>query len=146
MNKTTPADACPLHGAGLAPQALIGRRLTKVVAAWHWQDPDQRSGPVDVWLIDDGEGCVRITTGSDWCLIVEASEPYGGYDMGGLGRVTVEQDAAETPLADIIGYRVLHAQEDFEPLTGRIALDLTFPTGRVRCESHAGELRLRRLP
>ncbi|CAM5644550.1 hypothetical protein SAVIM338S_06360 [Streptomyces avidinii] len=33
-------------------------------------------------------------------------------------------------------------REDHEPNTGRIALELSFPTGRVRCESWAGDLRL----
>jgi hypothetical protein len=93
-------------------------------------------------LIDGREGSIRITTGSDWCLIVEASGPYEGYDMDDLGRIKVVPVGEETPFAGHIGETVLAVWEDLEPNTGRVALELTFSSGRVRCESWAGDLRL----
>lgn len=139
-------SACAVHGTGIAPQSLIGRRLVKVTASWLRHECVQPLEPLEVWLTDERQGSTRITTGSDWCLIVEASEPHGGYDMGEGGRVEVRESGRETPFAGHIGERVLSAREDCEPFTGRMALDLTFPTGRVRCESWAGDLRLTGAP
>ncbi|MQM24154.1 hypothetical protein [Glycomyces albidus] len=136
-------SACRLHGAGIAPQELVGRRLVSVTASWFRHECVQPAEPVEVWLTDERHESIRITTGSDWCLIVEASEPHRGYDMSEAGRVEVRESSCETPFGDHIGEPVLSAREDCEPFTGRMALDLTFPTGRVRCESWAGDLRLR---
>ncbi|MFI6423263.1 hypothetical protein ACIBG6_38535 [Streptomyces sp. NPDC050842] len=85
---------------------------------------------------------MHIATGSDWCLIVEMSEPHVGHDMGDSGLITVGAMGVGTPFADHIGESVLAVREDHEPNTGRIALELSFPTGRVRCDSWAGDLRL----
>ncbi|MGW6970404.1 hypothetical protein [Streptomyces sp. NPDC054952] len=133
---------CPLHGAGASAQGLVGRRLAGVVGSWHFYGSDDPAGPLDVWLIDDQEAAVHITTGSDWCLIVEVSEPHAGHDMGESGLITVGAMGDSTPFADHLGESVLAVREDHEPNTGRIALELSFPTGRVRCESWAGDLRL----
>ncbi|TWD13164.1 hypothetical protein FB570_11991 [Streptomyces sp. T12] len=97
---------------------------------------------MDVWLIDDRGATVHVTTGSDGCLIVEESEPYTGYNMGDSGRVTVGAIGNETPFADHVGESILAVREEHEPNTGRVALELSFPRGRVRCESWAGDLRL----
>ncbi len=120
----------------------MGRRIAGVVGSWHISGGDRVFGPVDVWLIDTRGQSVHITTGSDWCLIVEASDPYAGYDMGASGRIAVEAICDETPLAGHVGQGVLSVREEYEPHTGRIALELVFPTGRVRCESWDGDLRL----
>ncbi|MDA1388093.1 MULTISPECIES: hypothetical protein [Glycomyces] len=99
-----------------------------------------------MWLTVEREGPIRITTGSDWCLIVDASKPHAGYDLGEGGRVEVRESGRETPFGSHLGEDILGAREDYEPFTGRIGLDLTFATGRVRCESWAGDLRLKDLP
>jgi hypothetical protein len=102
--------------------------------------------PLDVWLTVEREEPIRITTGLDWCLIVDVSEPHPGYDMGQGERVEVRESGGETPFGRHMGESILSAREDYAPFTGRISLDLTFATGRVRCESWAGELRLKELP
>ncbi|MGW2353330.1 hypothetical protein [Actinacidiphila glaucinigra] len=113
-----------------------------VVASWHVYGTDGPVGPLDVWLIDEGDRAIHITTGSDWCPVVETSEPYAGYDMGDSGHITVAALDGTTPFGRHIGESVLAAREDLEPQTGRVALELSFPSGRVRCESRAGDLRL----
>jgi hypothetical protein len=95
----------------------------KLTASWFWQGSGQYPDPLDVWLTDENEGSVRITTGSDWCLIVEASEPHESYDLGEWGRVEVRESCRETTFAEHIGDPILSAREDYEPFTGRIALD-----------------------
>lgn len=139
-SENTNANACPLHGAGVSAQSLVGRRLAGVVGAWHLYGSDDPAGPLDVWLIDDAGAALHITTGSDWCLIVEVGEPHTGYDMGDSGLVTVGAADARTPFADHVGECVLAVWEEYEPNAGRIALELAFPTGRVRCDGWAGDL------
>ncbi|MFJ8658869.1 hypothetical protein [Streptomyces sp. NPDC093795] len=135
-------NGCPLHGDGAAAQSLAGRLLTEVLASRHVYGGGDLAGPLDVWLIDDRGATVHVTTGSDGCLIVEESEPHTGYDMGDSGRVTVGAIGSETPFADHIGESILAVREEHEPNSGRVALELSFPRGRVRCESWAGDLRL----
>ncbi|MET8632634.1 hypothetical protein [Streptomyces sp. NPDC004680] len=126
------SNECPLHGAGVSTQSLVGRRLAEVVGSWHLYGSDDPAGPLDVWLIDDQGAAVHITTGSDWCLIIEASEPNAGYDMGNSGPVAVGAIGEETPFADHIGESVLAVREDHEPNTGRVALELSsLPVGSV---------------
>ncbi|GGL44793.1 hypothetical protein GCM10010095_32070 [Streptomyces anthocyanicus] len=136
------SNGCPLHGGGAAAQSLVGSLLAEVVGSRHVYDGDAPAGPLDVWLIDDRGGTVHVTTGSDGCLIVGASEPHTGYDMGDSGRVIVGAIGNEPPFADYIGESVLTVREEHEPNTGRVALELSFPRGGVRCESWAGDLRL----
>ncbi|MEV2186389.1 hypothetical protein [Streptomyces sp. NPDC047966] len=133
---------CPLHGVGVRPDYLVGRRLEQVVASWHLYDSEAPSGPLDVWLIDSEAVSTRITTGSDWCLIVEASAPFAGYDMAESGRVEVASVSGETPFADHLGETVLAVGEETIPDSGRIALEIAFDSGRVRCETWSGDLRL----
>ncbi|MER5966628.1 hypothetical protein [Streptomyces sp. NPDC002057] len=137
--------ACPLHGAGLDARSLVGRRIEGVVASWHLYGEDDPEGPLDVWLMDEHGDAVLVTTGSDWCLILEASAPHEGYEMAESGRVTVGPAGDETPLAAHLGEEILAVREEYEPRTGRTALELSFPTGGVRCDSWAGDLRLRPL-
>ncbi|MFC9735068.1 hypothetical protein ACFWEO_12575 [Streptomyces roseolus] len=136
------SNGCPLHGGGVAAQSLVGHLLAEVVGSQHVYGGDASAGPLDVWLIDDWGATVHVTTGSDGCLIVEESEPHAGYDMGDSGRITVGSIGNETPFADHIGESVLAVREEHEPNTGRVALELSFPRGRVRCESWTGDLRL----
>lgn len=133
---------CPLHGSGVRPETLVGRRLVSVFAAWHWSGDEAAEDPLDVWLIDDQGSSVHITTGSDWCLVVESSSSHEGYDMDGWGRVEVAPVGDRTPFAAHLGEEVLAVREEFEPKTGRIALEVVFASGRVRCDSWAGDLRL----
>ncbi|MET9347521.1 hypothetical protein [Streptomyces termitum] len=133
---------CPLHGAGVRPDHLVGRRLEQVVTSWHLYGSEAPSGPLDVWLIDSEAIATRITTGSDWCLIVETSPPFAGYDMAESGRVEVASISGETPFADHLGETVLAVSEEGGPDSERIALEISFGSGRVRCESWSGDLRL----
>ncbi|WHM41078.1 hypothetical protein [Streptomyces sp. BPTC-684] len=49
-------NECPLHGAGVRPDYLVGRRLERVAASsWHQYATEAPSGPLDVWLIDSAE-------------------------------------------------------------------------------------------
>lgn len=135
-------NECPLHGAGLSPDHLVGQRLEGIVASWHRQDGEASSCPLDVWLIDGNGIATRVTAGSDWCLIVERSAPYEGFDMEGAGRVEVAPVHDETPFTAHLGETVLAVREEADAVTGRLALDITFESGRLRCQSWAGELRL----
>jgi hypothetical protein len=132
---------CPLHGNGVDPTGLVGRRIKQVVASWHvfGGAPD---GPLDVWLIDDDGACTHITAGSDWCLIVEASQPSESYDMAEYGRIEARPVNEETPLAGHVGERVIAVREQVEPRTGRTGLDLVFASGTVHCDSGTGDLLL----
>ncbi len=120
---------------------LVGRRLQRIVASWH-RYAGARSIPLDVWLIDGDAVTTRLTTGSDWCLIVERATPYEGYDMGAGGCVEVASAEDETPFAAHLGETIVAVREEGDAVTGRMALDITFTSGCVRCESWAGELRL----
>ncbi|MFD5522380.1 hypothetical protein [Streptomyces sp. NPDC127066] len=112
------------------------------MASWHLYGTGAPSGPLDVWLIDSEAVATHITTGSDWCLIVETSAPFTGYDMAGSGRIEVASISGETPFADHLGKTVLAVSEVGAPDSGRIALEITFNSGRVRCETWSGDLRL----
>ncbi|MFC5658438.1 hypothetical protein [Streptomyces nogalater] len=126
----------------MRPDYLVGRRLEHVVASWHLYGSQAPSGPLDVWLIDSEAVATHITTGSDWCLIVETSDPVAGYDMAESGRVEVGPICGEGPFADHLGETVLAVEEESEPDSGRIALEIAFDSGRVRCETWSGDLRL----
>lgn len=125
---------------GNAARALINT-AQRIVASWH-RHAKAQSGPLDVWLIDSDGVATRLTTGSDWCLIVERATPYEGYDMGAGDRVEVAPVKDETPFAAHLGETVLAVREEADAATGRLARDIIFNSGRVRCESWAGELRL----
>ena len=86
---------CPLHGAGTDPTRLVGRTLSRVVASWHISDGERSEAPLDVWLIDSVGDSIRITTGSDQCLIVESAAPHEPYDMGEWGRIEVGEDLGD---------------------------------------------------
>lgn len=116
----------------------MGRRLAGVVGSCLSYGSDDPAGPFDVWLIDDQRAAVHIMTGSDWCLIVESSEPHASYDMGDSGLITVEAMGDRTLFANQIGKRVPVVREEHEPDAGCIALELSFPAGGLRCESWAG--------
>ncbi|GAA1222427.1 hypothetical protein GCM10009665_10820 [Kitasatospora nipponensis] len=122
---------------------MIGRRLVRLVASWHVYEGRESDAPVDLWLIDDQGVSTHIMSGTDWCLVVEASKPYESYDMGDWGRIDVRPVDEETPLASRVGEVVLGVREDWEPLTGRMGLELDFTSGSVRCESWSGDLRIR---
>ena len=141
MESSTSAR-CPAHGAGSDPSMLVGTRLKRVVAARLILDDQSDRDPIDVWLVDDAGASIHLTCGSDWCLIVERAEPQAGYDMGALGRVEVSCGIA-TPFGSHIGEQVVAVRESWEPRTGRVGVHIEFESGGVRCESWAGDLRLR---
>lgn len=125
----------------MRPAYLVGRRLERVIVSRHLYGAEAPSDPLDVWLIDSDEVATHITTGSDWCLIVETSAPYEGYDMAEYGRIEVGPVSGGTPFADHLGEIVLAVREEGSD-RGRSALEIAFPSGLVRCETWAGDLRL----
>ncbi|MFJ5217361.1 hypothetical protein ACIP98_21880 [Streptomyces sp. NPDC088354] len=142
MNDSAGERACPLHGPGLPAEALVGRRLERVVTFWHRSEAAAPSGPLDVWLIDATGAFAHLATGSDWCLIVAGGQPHTGWDMGAHGRVEVGPLADGTPFGPHLGQLVTAVGEEYDGHTGRVAAEIAFATGRVRCESRAGELRV----
>ncbi|MFI9787619.1 hypothetical protein ACIHEI_29555 [Kitasatospora sp. NPDC051984] len=145
VNDPAPPPRCRAHGDGIDPATLAGRRLTGVTAAWYSRPAARECEPepVGVWLHDDRGGRTRITIGSDWCLIVDGEPPHEDLDMGEWGRIEIRPDRIRTPFARHLGEPVLAAREEHERLTGRIALELVFPTGTVRCDGQDGDLRVR---
>ncbi|MFE3198737.1 hypothetical protein [Embleya sp. NPDC059237] len=134
---------CLLHGPGIDPASLVGSRLVQVMASWHTHDGQPADDLVEVWLIDDRGGSTNIASGTDWCLMVESSEPESGFDMGDWGRIEVRSVRDETPLAAHLGELVLGVRQEWVPATGRVALELDFSSGGVRCESRGGDLWIR---
>ncbi|MEV6110218.1 hypothetical protein AB0M28_36775 [Streptomyces sp. NPDC051940] len=66
---------CPLHGAGVDPGRLVGRRIQRMLTAWHRHGTDDATDPLEVWLGDDRDDFTHITTGSDWCRVHQRCEP-----------------------------------------------------------------------
>ncbi|MEU4213693.1 hypothetical protein AB0F13_27580 [Streptomyces sp. NPDC026206] len=126
----------------MSPEYLVGRRLERVIASWHLHGTEAPSGPLDVWLIDSEGVSTCVTTGSDWCLISDTSAPYEGYDVAEYGHVEVAPISDQTPFADHLGETVLAVREEADPDDGRLALEITFASGRVRCDTWSGDLRL----
>ncbi|MGW4700047.1 hypothetical protein [Streptomyces sp. NPDC004285] len=62
--------------------------------------------------------------------------------MAESGRVEVVPVRGENPFTDHFGMTVLAVSEESVPDSGRIALEITFDSGRVRCETWSGDLRL----
>jgi hypothetical protein len=133
---------CPAHGPGIDLASLIGRCLIRLAASWHMYAGLRGATPVDLWLIDDHGVSTHVMTGTDWCLVVDQAEPYEGYDMGDWGRIDVEQDAEGTLFSRHLGDTVVATREEWEPRTGRMALELDPDSGSIRCESWAGDLRI----
>jgi hypothetical protein len=137
---------CPQHGESIDPRELVGRAIRSVVASWHHFPGRPVTGPLSVWLIDADERVTHITVSSDWCLLVAEAEPVTGFDMGEYGRIEAGPIGDATPFAPHLGATVDAVREEHDPMTGRVALELTFATGRVRCDMWSGDLRLTALP
>ncbi|MFG2712621.1 hypothetical protein ACGFX2_19015 [Streptomyces goshikiensis] len=136
---------CPLHGAGTDPTRLVGRTISGIVASWHVYEGERSEAPLDVWLIDSEGESTRITTGSDWCLIVESATPHEPYDMGEWGRIEVGEDLGDHPFLRHLGHTVATVAEFAVPQTGRTHLEIGFADGdRVRADCWEGDLRLTR--
>ncbi|MFD5121335.1 hypothetical protein [Streptomyces sp. NPDC058385] len=133
---------CPLHGAGVDPDRLVGRRVQQVEAAWRRDNWEDAFGPLEIWLVDDLGGYFHITTGSDWCLIVDGATPHAGYDLGESGRVEVVSNERGTPFARYAGEAILAVDQRFDTRTGRVGLEICFSTGSVKCGSWRGDLQL----
>ncbi len=116
--------------------------MVRLAASWHVYEGRRDDTPVDLWLIDDLGVHVHVRTGADWCLVVDHSVPYESYDMAAWGRIDVQTDSDETAFARHRGDTVLAVREQGDPVTGRMALELDFASGGVRCESWGGDLRV----
>ncbi|MFE1317550.1 hypothetical protein [Kitasatospora phosalacinea] len=99
----TAPPTCPAHGPGPDLAALVGRRLTGVVASWYSYEGERAAAPVVVWLRDDRGGCTFVGTGSDWCLIVADDRPHPDVDLGEWGRLDVRDAPHDTPFAPAPG-------------------------------------------
>ncbi|MFC6433183.1 hypothetical protein ACFQBR_31670 [Nocardiopsis tropica] len=139
--KPTTRRECPLHGAGVDPARLVGRRVRQVMAAWHVRADQAATDPVEVWLVDDLGDAVRLTTGSDWCLVVDDAAPRSGDDMGEHGTVEVAPWTHGSPFVRHAGETVVAVHERFDSYTGRVGLEIVFPTGSVEYGSWNGDLR-----
>lgn len=133
---------CPLHGVGVDPARLVGRRVRQVVAAWHRFDGQYTAEPIDVWLIDDLDEVFHLTTGADWCLMVDDHAPHSGYDMDVYGVVEVAPWTRGSPFVPHAGEPVTAVHERFDADTGRIGLKIVFPTGSVTYGGWRGDLHL----
>ncbi|MEE2054081.1 hypothetical protein [Nocardiopsis tropica] len=138
---STTRRECPLHGAGADPARLVGRRVRQVMAAWHARADRGATDPVEVWLVDDLGDAIHLTTGSDWCLVVDDAAPHSGYGMGGYGSVEVAPWTHGSPFVPHAGEPVVAVHERFDSETGRVGLKIVFPTGSVEYESWSGDLR-----
>ncbi|MER6267985.1 hypothetical protein [Streptomyces sp900105755] len=141
MTSTEPHE-CPLHGTTVDHDRLVGRRVRQIVAAWHCHDSEEAVGPLEIWLVDDVGDYIHITTGSDWCLIVDDAAPHAGYDHGESGRVEVVASEHGTPFARYVGEAILAVDQRFDARTGRVGLEIYFSTGSVQCGSWRGNLSL----
>ncbi|MET7543081.1 hypothetical protein [Streptomyces sp. NPDC005507] len=100
--------------------------MLQVVAAWHGHDSEDAAGPLEIWLIDDLGDYIHITTGSDWCLIVDDAAPHAGYDLGESGRVEVVSSERRTAFARYVGEAILAVDQRFDVRTGRVGLEICF--------------------
>ncbi|WP_234365273.1 hypothetical protein [Streptomyces sp. RTd22] len=66
--------------------------------------------------------------------------------MGQNGHVEVTPANGETPFAEHLGETIRAVREVDSPEAGRLALEITFPSGNVRCESWSGDLHLSTRP
>jgi hypothetical protein len=58
--------------------------------------------------------------------------------MAEPGRAEAASISGETPFADRLGERGLADSEEGSPDSGRLALEIVFDSGRVRCEPWSG--------
>ncbi len=124
------------------PAGLVGRSVRQVMAAWHRHVDQDATDPIEIWLIDDLDDTIHLTTGSDCCLIVDDAAPHSGDDMGEHGIVKVAPWAHESPFAPHVGEPVVAVHERFEAGAGRVGLEIVFSTGSVKCASRREDLRL----
>ncbi|MFD3729287.1 hypothetical protein [Streptomyces sp. NPDC058671] len=74
--------------------------------------------------IDSEAVATHITTGSDWCLIVESSDLFAGYDMAKSGRVEVALISGKAPVRGSPRRDGDGSQRRECPDSGRIALEI----------------------
>jgi hypothetical protein len=134
----------PLAGR-LEPGTLVGARLLGVIAAWHVHDRARSQSPVDVWLVLDPAGPIRVGVASDWGLNLERQSVYETYDMQEYGRIEIDVPGGSFALSGHVGDRILaaEAEAEYDVTTGQLmGMTLSFDTGAVRVHSHGGELLL----
>jgi hypothetical protein len=125
----------------LVSEELVGARLLKVVAAWHVFDAVRSPTPVDLWLVLDSVGLVRVDVAADWRLRIDRQQLYAHYDMQDWGRIEIDAPDVGFPLSEHVGSRILHAEAEYESAHGqRMGLMLEFDSGGVRTHSWGGAL------
>ena len=139
---STGDDGGPLSGP-LEPATLVGARLLGAIAVWHVHDGARSPSPVDVWLVLDPAGPVRVGVAADWRLSVERHGVYEPYDMQEYGRIEVDVPGADFALSGHVGDRILAVEAACDATTGQLmGMTLSFETGPVRLHSHGGDLLL----
>lgn len=127
----------------LEPGTLVGARLLGAIATWHIYDGTRSPSPVDVWLVLDSAGPVRVGVASDWQLEVGRQAVHEPYDMLEYGRIEIDVPGTDFPLSSHVGSRILAAETEYETITGQLmGMTLKFDTGAVRLHSHGGDLLL----
>lgn len=119
---------------------LTGRRLAGVRVAWH--EPAGVRGPLatHVWLLfEDGPPLQLHTPGDGRVALVEA-EPYGSYEMGGGGRVVVEDAAPGFPLTAHLGEEIRAVGSLRAGRRGDVGLVVRFAGAAVGVANVADEL------
>ena len=135
-------DARPLSGR-LEPEMLGGARLLGTIAAWHVHDGTRSPSPVDVWLVLDPVGPIRVSVASDWRLSVERQGGYEPHDIQEYGRIEVDVPGADFALSGHVGNRILAVEAEYDTTTGQLmGMTLSFETGAVRLHSYGGDLLL----
>ncbi|GAA1992926.1 hypothetical protein GCM10009838_66040 [Catenulispora subtropica] len=125
----------------LAPEDLVGARLLKVLVAWHVVDGAKSPTPVDLWLVLEPVGLVRVDVASDWRLRLDRQQVYSPYDMQDWGRMEIGTPGDGFPLSDHVGSRILRSEADYEPTFGQcMGLTIRFGSGAVRLRSWGGDL------
>ena len=125
----------------VAPTDLTGARLLEVVTAWHVLDGVRTPAPVDVWLVLDSVGVIRVDVAPDWRLRVDRRRIYRPYDMQDLGRIELETPGADFPLSEHVGSRVVSVESEHEPAFGQLmGLTVRFDSGTVCLRSWGGDL------
>ena len=127
----------------LNPETLVGARLLGAIAAWHVHAGARSPSPVDVWLVLDPAGPIRVGVASDWHLCLERHGVHEPYDMQDYGRIEIDVPDANFPLSGHAGNRILAVEAAYDTTTAQLmGMTLSFDTGAVRLHSHGGELLL----
>jgi hypothetical protein len=100
---------------------LVGRTLESVTEARHWREGMPGDGDealIDFWLYFQGCPAAHVCgDDSGTRLLITFDDPYASYEMGPYGEFRVEPVLPTSPLAPIVGRRLV-AADTIGPETG----------------------------